>query len=175
MSAIVRELLQKVEAWPEEDQEELAELVRVIEARRTGIYRLSDEERAAVRQGMDAARRGEFAADDEIEKILSVASTGMIVRFTRPAQADLQRIYEYINKIDPIAATRTTARLIERARLLADTPYEGRETDAPKARVIVVPRLRYFIFYTVEMEEIHITHFRHTARRRPDRWQRWGS
>jgi predicted transcriptional regulator len=31
-----------------------------------GVYRLSDEERAAVRKGMEAAQRGEFATDDEI-------------------------------------------------------------------------------------------------------------
>jgi hypothetical protein len=46
-----------------EDQEELTELAREIEARRTGVYRLSDEERAAI----DAARRGPLAADDEVE------------------------------------------------------------------------------------------------------------
>ena len=68
MSPEVKELLRKVESWPEEDQEELADLVRLIEARRTGVYRLSDDERAAVRERMEAARRGEFAADDEIER-----------------------------------------------------------------------------------------------------------
>ena len=50
---------------------------------------------------------------------------------------------------------------------LADMPYQGREVDEPKARLIVVSRFRYFIFYTIERDEIHITHFRHTSRRRP--------
>jgi predicted transcriptional regulator len=68
MNANVKEILRQVESWPEEDQEELAEVARVIEARRTGIYRLSDDERAAVREGMAAARRGEFVPDDEMEK-----------------------------------------------------------------------------------------------------------
>ena len=45
------------------------------------------------------------------------------------------------------------ARLIERARLLGDNPHEGRETDEPNARVVVVPRLRYFIFYEIEGDE----------------------
>ena len=45
-----------------------SDLAREIEARRTGIYRLSKDERAAVRSGMEAARRGDFASDDEIEK-----------------------------------------------------------------------------------------------------------
>jgi predicted transcriptional regulator len=44
------------------------ELLQGIEARRTGVYRLSDEERASVRAGMDAARRGEFVPDDEMER-----------------------------------------------------------------------------------------------------------
>jgi hypothetical protein len=68
MSPKVQEILRQVEGWPEEDQQELAEVARVIEARRTGVYRLSDEERVAVRTGMDAARRGDFVPDDEMEK-----------------------------------------------------------------------------------------------------------
>jgi plasmid stabilization system protein ParE len=56
---------------------------------------------------------------------------------------------------------------IDRAMALANTPYQGREVDEPNVRVIVVPRFRYFIFYTIDGDEIHITHFRHTSRRRP--------
>jgi hypothetical protein len=37
-------------------------------AGRTGPYRLSDAERAAVRQGIDAAKMGHFAPDDEMEE-----------------------------------------------------------------------------------------------------------
>jgi toxin ParE1/3/4 len=96
----------------------------------------------------------------------------MKVRFTLTAQADLQRIYSYVSKDNPAEASRLIARLIERARALGDTPYEGRETDEPNARVIVVPQLRYFVFYSVERDEVHITHIRHTSRRRPRGWQR---
>jgi predicted transcriptional regulator len=68
MSPSAKKILEKVASWPEEDQEELAEVAREIEARRTGVYHLSDEERAAVRAGMDAARRGEFVPDNEMEE-----------------------------------------------------------------------------------------------------------
>jgi predicted transcriptional regulator len=68
MNPKVKTILEKVASWPEEDQEELAAVAREIEARRTGVYLLSDEERAGVRKGMDAARRGEFAPDDEMEE-----------------------------------------------------------------------------------------------------------
>ena len=69
MSPDTKKLLERVASWPEEDQEELADVAAEIEARRTGIYQLSPEERAAVRLGMDAARRGDFAPDSEIEEL----------------------------------------------------------------------------------------------------------
>ena len=96
----------------------------------------------------------------------------MRVRFTRPAQADLQRIYAYLSKDNPVAASRLVARLIEHGRALGHTPHEGRITDEPNARVIVIPRLRYFIFYTIADGEVHNTHIRHTSRRRPPGWER---
>jgi len=61
MNAATKDILRKVETWPEEDQEELAALAREIEARRTGVYVLSDGERQAIAD----ARQGAFASDDE--------------------------------------------------------------------------------------------------------------
>jgi len=87
------------------------------------------------------------------------------VRFTRPAQADLESIYAYISQTNPVAASAVVTRLIGRAMDLGRTPFEGREVDEPNARVIIVPRLRYFIFYTIDDDEIHVTHIRHTSRR----------
>jgi hypothetical protein len=63
MSPAPKSILERVASWPAEGQEELSELAREIEARRSGVYRLSDEERAAIA----AARRGPLAADDEVE------------------------------------------------------------------------------------------------------------
>ena len=61
MNAAVKDILRKVESWPEEDQEELAELARDLEARRTGVYQLSDDERRAIAE----SRGGAFASDEE--------------------------------------------------------------------------------------------------------------
>jgi plasmid stabilization system protein ParE len=55
---------------------------------------------------------------------------------------------------------------------LADSPLEGQETDEPSARVVVAPRPRHLIFYTIAADEIQITHIRHTSRRRPTGWDR---
>jgi toxin ParE1/3/4 len=96
----------------------------------------------------------------------------MKVRFTRPAQRDLVQIYDYVSRDSSEIASRLVARLIERSRQLADNPLEGRATDEPNTRVIVAPRLRYFIFYSIVGDEIHITHIRHTSRRRPSGWNR---
>ena len=62
MSPAAKEILDKVARWPEEDQEELAELAREIEARRAGVYVLSEDERAAIAD----ARRGAFASDEDV-------------------------------------------------------------------------------------------------------------
>ena len=65
---VLTDVLQRAENWPQEDQEALAEYAREIEARRTGVYQLTDEERAAVREGLAEAHRGEFVSDDEMYK-----------------------------------------------------------------------------------------------------------
>jgi predicted transcriptional regulator len=63
----IKAVLEGVRSWPQEDQEELAELAREIEARRTGVYIMNDEEHAAVRRGLDEAAHGEFVPDDEMD------------------------------------------------------------------------------------------------------------
>ncbi len=57
----INAVLDNVRSWPREDQEELVEIAREIEARRNGVYVLSDEERAALAE----ARAGGFALDEE--------------------------------------------------------------------------------------------------------------
>ena len=68
MVKALEDLLKTAEKWPREDQEELAEYAREIEARRTGLYTMSDEERSAVREGLAQAMRGEFVPDDVVAR-----------------------------------------------------------------------------------------------------------
>ena len=63
MSPAAKKLLEKVESWPAEDQEELLEHARDIEARRTGVYRATPEELAAI----DEAEQSGVATDEEVE------------------------------------------------------------------------------------------------------------
>jgi predicted transcriptional regulator len=60
----LKDLMDQAATWPPEDQNELAEYAREIEARRTGIYTMSDEERVAVGKGLAEADRGEFVSDE---------------------------------------------------------------------------------------------------------------
>jgi hypothetical protein len=66
MSAKLQNLLERIAALPDELLGEVEESVDEIERWRDDLFRLTDEERAAVRKGMEAARRGEFVTDDEL-------------------------------------------------------------------------------------------------------------
>jgi hypothetical protein len=66
MNKLLKEMIEHAETWPREDQEELAEYAREIEARRTGVYIMLDDERTAVGKGLAEADRGEFVSDELI-------------------------------------------------------------------------------------------------------------
>ena len=63
MAPMTKKLLEQVEAWPAEDQEELAEYARDIEARRTGVYHATPEELRAIEE----AERTDRANEEEVE------------------------------------------------------------------------------------------------------------
>jgi predicted transcriptional regulator len=69
MTPGTRKLLERIGSWPEEDQDELAEAALEIEARRAGIYRLTEADREAVQRGLDDIEQGRFASDEEIAAI----------------------------------------------------------------------------------------------------------
>ena len=66
MNKIVERILDRVADWPEEAQAELVQAVSDIEAKHLGVYRLSDDERAAVKEGLAQAERGEFVSDEVV-------------------------------------------------------------------------------------------------------------
>lgn len=71
MNAIVREIIGRAERWPEEDQEELAQIALEIELRRKGAHRASADELAAIDQALAAVARGEIAGDADVEALLA--------------------------------------------------------------------------------------------------------
>jgi alkylhydroperoxidase family enzyme len=59
-------LLERVASLPEEVLGEVEESIEEIERWRGDVLRLTEDERAAVRRGMDAARRGDFVSEVEL-------------------------------------------------------------------------------------------------------------
>ena len=96
----------------------------------------------------------------------------MRVRFTRPALHDLETIVSFVGKTNPQAASEIVACLTKLGWSLSDNPEEGMKTDEPDTYVLVVPKIHYLIFYSIESNQIDIVHFRHTSRLRPAGWRK---
>jgi hypothetical protein len=62
-------LLERVSAWPEQAQEEFVRSVAAIENKHFGPYRLSDDERKAVRRGLAEMRDRKLADDDAVAAV----------------------------------------------------------------------------------------------------------
>jgi predicted transcriptional regulator len=62
------EILDRVEHWPAQAQDELADFARNIETNLgKGDYELTPEEQAGIERGLQAADEGRFATDEEVE------------------------------------------------------------------------------------------------------------
>jgi predicted transcriptional regulator len=62
------ELIERVKKWPTERQQDVARMLEAMEASGTEVYRLTDEERRLVNEGLEQANRGEFVSDAEMDK-----------------------------------------------------------------------------------------------------------
>jgi len=71
MTINLRNVLARAEKWPEQDQEELAQVAIEIEARRHGVYRATPEELHALDAAMTAVQRGDVASDEEVEAVFA--------------------------------------------------------------------------------------------------------
>jgi hypothetical protein len=68
----LKDVMERVESWPDEAQNELAEIARELEvAMRGGLYHPTPEELAGIDRGLKAAREGRFATDEEVEAVFA--------------------------------------------------------------------------------------------------------
>jgi predicted transcriptional regulator len=66
------EVLERVEHWPIQAQDELAEIARDIEANLSkSDYEPTDEESAGIERGLRDAAEGRFATDEQVEAALA--------------------------------------------------------------------------------------------------------
>jgi hypothetical protein len=70
MTKLLDSAIAKVQALPEEVQDEAAEVLFAIASRGREPIPLDPETREAILQGLGEARRGDFASPEEIAKLL---------------------------------------------------------------------------------------------------------
>ena len=68
MANDLREMIERVKAWPAWRQADAAHMLEAMERGGTQVYRLSDEERKLLDEGLEEANRGIFVSDEDMEK-----------------------------------------------------------------------------------------------------------
>jgi toxin ParE1/3/4 len=89
----------------------------------------------------------------------------MKVRYRGRALADLEEIFQYIDKRSPSGARNVIDEIHAAINAIAEYPLSAQQTSYPRIHVKIVRRCRYRIFYLVEADHIEILHVRHGARR----------
>ena len=76
MSPAVKSVLGRVATWPKQDQEELADVARETEARRTGVYGL--QAHVLSNGGDDIGFRPSFLLEAQVEDGIGTAAAGVV-------------------------------------------------------------------------------------------------
>ncbi len=72
MTKILRDLMQRAESWPQNAQEELAQLALEIEAElKAGYYRATPDELLGIDRGLHDADEGKFASEEQVEAVFA--------------------------------------------------------------------------------------------------------
>ena len=85
MTRSTRDILERVRTWPKKDQDELAEVAREIEARRSQRYRLSPDERERIERSLADLEAGRYASDERIAS-RAESATDALLRGERAVQ-----------------------------------------------------------------------------------------
>jgi hypothetical protein len=68
----LKDVLERVESWPQEAQEELAAIAREMDVELAGgVYHATPEELLGIDRGLKAAEEGRFATDEEVEAVFA--------------------------------------------------------------------------------------------------------
>jgi hypothetical protein len=71
MNKISEIILDRIADWPEDAQQEVMQSIVDIEKKHFGVYRLSEDERAAVLRGLEEMRERKFATDEQVEAVFN--------------------------------------------------------------------------------------------------------
>ena len=71
MTSHLKEVLERVETWSEQDQEKLAKVILEVEAQLLMSDDLTPEQLKAIDEGVAAADRGEIASDKQVKALFA--------------------------------------------------------------------------------------------------------
>jgi hypothetical protein len=71
MNENLKDVIKRVDAWPEEAQEEAAEFLLALEQEYAEPYELSDEDRKAIDRSLEDMRQGRFATDEQVAAVFN--------------------------------------------------------------------------------------------------------
>jgi len=71
VAKVLKDILTRVESWPELAQEEAAASLQAIEQELREPYELTEADKKAIDRGLEAARKGEFATDREVDAVFA--------------------------------------------------------------------------------------------------------
>ena len=63
----IKAVLDRVLTWPPERQADAADMLLMLEAQEGELYHPSDDEWAAIEEGLEQARHGEFVPDEDMD------------------------------------------------------------------------------------------------------------
>jgi predicted transcriptional regulator len=69
MNSNLKDILRRTDSWPDELQEEAAQLLLALEREYNEPYELSDDEREAIDRGLQDAAEGRFATPEQVAAV----------------------------------------------------------------------------------------------------------
>lgn len=69
MNARLKDILERAQSWPEAAQEHAVQLLLTLEHEYAEPYELTDDDKTAIDRGLEDARQGRFASDEQIESL----------------------------------------------------------------------------------------------------------
>ncbi len=71
VAKVLKDILTRVESWPERAQEEAAASLQAIEEELREPYELTEADKKAIDRGLEAVGKGEIATDQEVEAVFA--------------------------------------------------------------------------------------------------------
>lgn len=95
----------------------------------------------------------------------------MRIFWEEDAEADLDRIFEYILEDNPEAALRVVETIRETVQILIEHPHLGRGGRVADTRELIIPGTPYIVPYQVVEDRIILLRVLHGARQWPESFE----